>query len=100
MRTTLHVSVTCAEHCRKLCDLHLAATLLTRFLKVTVIAHFFECALAINLLLQPTQRLFDGLAFFQFNLNQNYFTSSLHMPPRPLRGPGLSMGSTRSGRAD
>jgi hypothetical protein len=51
---------------------------------MTVVAHFFERAFAVELLFKPPQRFVYGLAFFQSNFGQSFLT--------PLY-PGLSLAS-------
>jgi len=51
-----------------------------------MITHFPENALAVDLLLQPTQCLLYRFAFFQSDLCQSDLTSSLAGLRRPLPG--------------
>lgn len=60
----LQVSVARAQHRGKTGRLHLATATFAWLLKMTMVAHFLQSALPIDLFLQAPQRLIDRFAFF------------------------------------
>lgn len=68
----LHVGVAGAQHGREPGRLFLAAPAFARLLKMPVNADNFQRSLTVDSLLQSPQGLFNGLAFFQFNLGQTF----------------------------
>lgn len=72
----LHVRVTSAQHRRKTGGFLFPPPFLARLFKVPMASHRAQSPLAVELLLEPPQGLFHGLAFLQFYLGQNTFTSS------------------------
>ena len=82
----LQIGVASGQHGGKARGFLLAAPPFARFFVMPVIAHDFQGAFAVNLLLQPAQGLVHGFAFFKFNLGQ-----SVSLPLRAERaGFGLS----------
>ena len=72
----LHVRVASAQHRRKTGGFLFPPPFLARLFKVPMASHRAQSPLAVELLLEPPQGLFHGLAFLQFYLGQNTFTSS------------------------
>src|SRR5690349_9062822 len=70
------IRVARAQHRGKTGGLFLTPAFFARFLEMPMVAHRFKGSFAVDLLFQSPQGLFDGLAFLQFNLGQNTFTSS------------------------
>ena len=61
---TLHVGVSRGQHGGETRDLLLAAATFAGLLEVTTITNRPQRTLAVEFLLQTSQHLFDGLAFF------------------------------------
>lgn len=72
----LQVGVAGAQHRGEAGRFLLAAALFARLFKVPMTANLFESAFTVDLLLQTSQGLLDGLAFFKSNFGQLLFTSS------------------------
>lgn len=67
----LQVRVTSAQHRGKARHFHLAAPPFARFLVMTMAAHFFQSALAVDPFFQTAQRFFHRLTFLKTNLGQS-----------------------------
>ena len=108
----LHIGVASAEHGGEPGGLFFAPAPLAWPLKMPVVAHHFQGPFAVNLLLQPPQRLFHPLALPKLYLGQNSLTSSpaTSGQPRPswptlplgqaaksIFGPGLVNGQIGDG---
>jgi hypothetical protein len=79
----LHVRVAGAQHRGEPRRFLFAPPLLARFLKMPMGAHGPQSAFAVQLLLQPPQRLLHRLAFLKPNLGQYSLTSSPTTPGHP-----------------
>jgi hypothetical protein len=62
-----------------------APTLLARFFEMAVCPGLSQRAFTVELLFEPTEGLFYGFAFFQFNFGQLYSRSSLAQQTLPLQ---------------
>jgi len=91
----LQIRVTGAKHGREARCLHFAPAPFAGLLKMTVIAHYFERAFAVNFLFQTPQGLFNRFAFFQFN-----FCQSIHILSGTLDAHGQAgrVSSVKHGR--
>src|SRR5438046_3912722 len=73
----LQIGIAGAQHGREPGHLHFATAPFARLFIMTVVAHFLQDALAVDLFLQSPQRFFHRFTLFEFDLCQRRFTSSL-----------------------
>ena len=70
MQNRSHIGVSGGQHRGKAGGFGLAPFPFAGLFKMPVIAHFLECAFAVNLLLQPAQGLVHRLALLKSNFGQ------------------------------